>query len=136
MKGWFWPGMMAMLLWGLWGFFPKLTVRHINPGSALVFETLGGMIVALVVLVVLGFRIQTNPAGVGYALFTGVCGFLGILFYLKAVTVGRVSLVATMTALYPVVSVLLAHFVLGEPLTLKEGAGILLACLAILLMVL
>jgi len=99
--------------------------------SAVVFEVAGGMVVAFFVLLILGFRPELNPRGMGYAVLTGIVGLLGALGYLMAVKRGKVSVVVTMTALYPVISILLAHFILHETITPKEWVAIALACAAI-----
>src|SRR3989339_1412317 len=128
MNGWLLPAMCTLVLWGIWGFLPKLTTMYMNPMSAVVFEVVGGMVVAVSVLFVLGFRPELDARGVGYAALTGVVGLLGALGYLIAVKRGKVSVVVTMTALYPVISILLAHFILHETITPKEWVAIALAC--------
>jgi transporter family protein len=123
--------MCTLVLWGIWGFLPKLTTMYMNPMSAVVFEVAGGMIVAVSVLFILGFRPELDPRGMGYAVLTGIVGLLGALGYLMALKRGKVSVVVTRTALYPVISITLAHFILHEPITPKEWVAIALACAAI-----
>ncbi|RJR41130.1 MAG: hypothetical protein C4576_18560 [Desulfobacteraceae bacterium] len=131
MNGWLMPALMTLLLWGIWGFLPKLTIMYMNPASAVIYEVAGGMVVAVGVLFILGFRPEVNPRGIGYAVLTGMVGLLGALGYLMAVKRGKVSVVVTMTALYPIISIMLAHFILHETVTPKEWAAIVLACAAI-----
>jgi transporter family protein len=104
---------------------------YISPLSAVVFEVLGGMIVGACVLFFIGFRPEMDPRGVGLAMITGTLGFLGALCYLIAIRKGKVSVIVTLTALYPIVSILLAHFILHESITIKQVIGIIFACLAI-----
>lgn len=131
MNGWLLRAMCTLVLWGIWGFLPKLTTMYMNPMSAVVFEVAGGMIVAVSVLFILGFRPELDPRGMGYAVLTGIVGLLGALGYLMALKRGKVSVVVTRTALYPVISITLAHFILHEPITPKEWVAIALACAAI-----
>ena len=133
MKEWILPTFGAFILWGLWGFIPKITTRHIDPRSAIVYEVLGGILLALVVACVLNFRIETHPIGILLAISTGVLGFLGALLFLVAVSKGPVTLVATLSALYPVISITLAVFFLNETVTLKQGVGIAFALIAMIL---
>lgn len=133
MKDWILPAMGTFLFWGLWGFFPKLTVRYVSPVSAIVFEALIGVPVALVVLSAIGFKPDLHPRGVLLASLTGVLGILGALMYLTAVQRGNTSLVATFTALYPALTVLLAVLFLGERLVLRQWLGVGLALVAMLL---
>ena len=127
MREWILPTFGAFVLWGLWSFVPKITTRHISPKSAVVYEVLGGLIIAIIVLFSLGFRPDAHPKGVALAITTGVLGFLGALCFLYAVSKGPVSLVATLSALYPVIAIVLAMIFLHEPVTVKQGVGILLA---------
>lgn len=135
MKGWVFPALGTFIFWGFWGFIPKITTKYISPKSAIVYEVLGGFLVAIMVMYSMNFRPEINPKGFAMAITTGVFGFLGALCYLLAVSKGPVSLVVIVTALYPVLSILLAVIILNEPITLKQGVGILLALGAMLLIV-
>lgn len=133
MGHWFAPAALSFVCWGLWAFLPKLTTRYLDPRSALVYEVLGTMLVAVVVLFSLGGRPAVDPRGIGLAVLTGVVGVIGALGYLFAVVRGPVTLISTVTALYPVLAVLLAALILHEPVSLRQGLGILLALVAIVL---
>jgi transporter family protein len=76
--------MMALVTFGLWGFFPKLAVNYINPVSALIYQVLGGILVGFIGMLLMGFRPQTHPLGILFALLTGVTGVLGTFFYYAA----------------------------------------------------
>ena len=133
MKEWLLPASMTMICWGIWGFIPKITTRYINPLSASVFEGLGSTIFALIILFSLSFKPEIHPRGVSLAFMTGLLGMLGALFYLFAMLKGKVSVVATLVALNPVITIGLAYFFLKEPITLKEGIGMVFAFIAIVL---
>ena len=133
MKAWLLPASMTMICLGIWGFIPKITTRYINPLSASVFEGLGSAIFAIIVLFSLSFKPEIHPKGVSLAFITGILGMLGALFYLFAMPKGKVSVIATMTALNPIITIALAYFILKEPITLKEGIGIVFAFIAIVL---
>jgi transporter family protein len=133
MKGWLLPASMTLICWGIWGFIPKITTRYINPLSASVFEGLGSAIFALIVLFSLSFKPEVHPKGVSLAFITGLLGMLGALFYLFAMPRGKVSVIATIVALNPAITIALAYFFLKEPITLKEGLGMVFACVAIVL---
>ncbi|UBF25278.1 EamA family transporter [Kovacikia minuta CCNUW1] len=133
MKEWMLPTFGAFLCWGLWGFIPKITTRYLDPKSAIVFEVLGGICLAIITLFSLHFQPATHSKGVPLAMLTGMLGFLGAFCFLNAVSRGPVALVATLSALYPVVSVILAILVLGESITVRQGIGIGLAILSMML---
>lgn len=133
MKSWLVPVLGAFVFWGLWGFLPKITTRTITPMSAMIFEAVGGMLVALIALLSGGYRLELTRQGVFLALLTGIFGILGAWTYLQAVSTGKVSLVVSFTALYPILSIVLAVFFLGESLSVRQGAGIFFALLSMLL---
>ena len=135
MKSWILPTFVVFVLWGLWAFIPKITIRYIGPKSAIVYEVLGGIIVAIVVLIFLNFKLEFHLKGAMLAGLNGMLGFAGALFFLYAVSRGPISLIAVLTALYPIIAVFLAIFFLGESLTLKQGIGIVLGIGAIGLLV-
>ncbi|PIN69387.1 hypothetical protein COV93_05730 [Candidatus Woesearchaeota archaeon CG11_big_fil_rev_8_21_14_0_20_43_8] len=133
MKDWFIYSFIALLLWGLWGFFPKLAIRYISPRSAFVYECLGSVIVGIFALVLVGFRPEVKMNGMIFAILTGIAGTFGALFFLYAMARGKTSVVVTTSALYPIVTILLAFIILKEPVTFKEGIGILFALMAIVM---
>ncbi|MCO6431147.1 MAG: EamA family transporter [Deltaproteobacteria bacterium] len=129
----FWS-ILALFTFGLWGFFPKLATNYISPSSALVYEAIAGCLVGLAAFVSLGFRPEVSGPGVLYAGLAGATGLLGGLFYLIAASKGKISVVVTVTALYPVITILLAALFLKEPITIKQAAGMLMAVGAIYLL--
>lgn len=136
MRDWIVPALGTFVFWGLWGFFPKITTRFISPVSAILYEALIGVPVALIVLATLRFKPETHPTGVLLASLTGVLGILGALMFLFAVRRGPASLVASFTAVYPALTVLLAVLLLGERLVLRQWLGVGLAMVAMLLVAL
>ncbi|HEY9620062.1 MAG TPA: DMT family transporter [Crinalium sp.] len=133
MRDWILPTFGAFLCWGLWSFIPKITTRHIDPKSAIVYEVIGGILLATFILATFRTRPELNSTGIILAITTGVLGFTGAFFFLTAMSRGPVTLVATLSALYPMVSILLAVFFLQETITLRQGVGIFLALISVLL---
>ena len=133
MKSWFVPTVLTLVFFGLWGFFPKITTLYIDPKSALVYEVAGGALVGLAVLIWISFKPQMNPVGTFLAAITGIFGFVGALFFLYAISRGKASIVVTFSALYPLVVILLSRFFLDEPITFKQGIGIALALISMVL---
>lgn len=135
MNSWFLPALLTFVCWGIWAFIPKITTRYIHPMSAVIFETVGVIIAGFTVLVFVNFRPEIHPKGVGLGILTGLLGIAGALGFLFAVKSGKVSVVAMFTAMYPLVTLLLGYLILKEPITLKEGLGMLCAIAAIVLFV-
>ncbi len=134
MGGWFPSALLALVLFGFWGFFPKLAVQYIPPRSAVLFQVAGSLAVALCVLPFVGFRPETHPKGALFAALTGIAGVLGTLFYYQAAGRGRISLVVSLTALYPLITILLAAVFLREPLAPRQLLGMAFALVAIFLL--
>ncbi|MGK7873130.1 MAG: EamA family transporter [Xenococcaceae cyanobacterium] len=133
MKEWFLPTLLSILCWGGWAFLPKLSTQYISSRSAIVYQGLGGTIVALLIFFHLSHRLETHPQGAILAVIAGMLNFLGVLFYIKAVSKGSVAIISTLSALYPLVVIALALVVLQETLTLKQVLGIGFALISITL---
>ncbi len=99
----------------------------------MIYEALIGAIFGLAALTLSGFKTDSNPKGILFAGLTGVMALLGAWFYVNAAARGKISLVVTVTGLYPVITVLLSYFLLNEPLELKQMVGVLFAVVAIVL---
>lgn len=76
--------------------------------------------------------VQGDIGGILIAIFAGIVGGLGFVFYLFALKIGKVSIVSVITAGYPAVAVLLAIVLLDERLTSAEAFGVSLVILAII----
>ena len=114
--------------------FPKLAVVYLDARSALVYQTIGSLLVGLAVLFSLKLQPGFHPKGALFALLTGLAGVAGTLCFFAAAERGKISLVVSITALYPLITILLAALFLREPLTAKHLAGMACAILAILLL--
>ncbi len=134
MATWLPAALMALIGFGLWGFFSGLTVNHIDARSALIFQTLGVTFTGLIALALMHFRPATDLRGIGLAILTGMAYGLGCLFYFFAAERGKITTVVTLTALYPLITILLSWGLLKEGVNLRQALGILLAIAAIILM--
>jgi len=130
---WLTTAFIAFALFGLWGFFPKLAVSYINPASAIIYEVAGTVAVGLLAMKIVGFRPEVHPKGILYAVLTGVTGMLGTLFLFYSVKNGKVSVVVSLTALYPLITILLATIFLREPISPKQIMAMFLALIALYL---
>ncbi len=131
MKEWILPTVGTFICWGLWSFIPKITTKYIDPRSAIIFEVIGGIVLSIIVLSVTNFRLEIHPRGIALAGMAGLVGFVGALCFLFAVSRGPVSIIAPLSALYPILSVSLAIIFLNETVTIKHGLGIFFAVLAV-----
>ena len=134
MRGWLLNSLTALVCFGLWAFLPKIAVKYINPKSALIYEVLGGILVTAVVWLSIDKGIDHDLRGIVPALLTGIIGYLGMFYFLHAVNMGKVSVVASLTAVYPVVTILLAAIILKEKITSIQYIGIFFATTGVALL--
>lgn len=106
----------AMACWGLWAFLPRLATTRLNVKHAMVWEFIGGFALALPIILSVGGRLQTGGYTFLYALATGLFGLAGALCYYQAMSLnqGQTASIITIASLYPIVSLLLAWFILCE----------------------
>ena len=133
-SSWLVPALLCMAAWGVSRLFPKLATNHIDPKSALTFEVLGEVLVVAFILTSAGFsKLVFDAKGTSFALLAGIFGGAGVYWYLIAADRGNVSQLVGVTALYPVITVVLGVLVLNEPLTVKQMLGVGLAVVAVYL---
>ena len=126
---WLWLSALVLVSWGTLGLFQKLAVNHISASAALVWATAGFML--LQPLLFPGSTVfEYSTKSLGWALLNGVFTGLGFLSLMAAMRHGgKASIVEPLTALYPVLVVLLAPVLLHESIKPLHGLGI--ACAVI-----
>ena len=133
MKNWFVYSILALVCWGMWAFFPKIAVSYIHPRTAFVYEVLGGLLVGVAALVILDVDLGANVKGIVPSMLTGVAGYLGLFFFLYAVRAGSVTVTSAFTALYPVITIILAMVFLKEKIAPIQWLGVGLAIVSVAL---
>jgi transporter family protein len=138
MERWMTYSLAALLFWGLWGFLGKLASLKLGH-RPLVFYSLAGYLIVFLIAAALGWGrgiTQAGGRGALLAVATGLAsGVAYVLFYL-AIGRGEASRIVTITALYPVVSAILAVLILREPVTWAKAAGTVLAVGGLILLAL
>ncbi|EKD72447.1 MAG: hypothetical protein ACD_45C00675G0011 [uncultured bacterium] len=134
MTSWLPATLLSLLSFGLWGLFTKLAVVHIDSKSALIYQTLGVVIIGMITLNMANYKPAMDTKGLIYGILTGAAYGVGCLFYFIAASKGKIMTVVTLTALYPLITILLAYLLLKETISLKQWLGIGLALVSILLM--
>lgn len=123
--------LLALVMWGLWGFLPKVALAHqFSPLSTLLWQGISGAIATLFLFFTMS-NVQTTTSGVVSSIGAGVATFLGSIFFFYALTTGKAPVVIMITALYPLVSIFLAFLFLGETITLQNTLGILFGIVAL-----
>lgn len=134
MPNWLISSLFALFFFGLWGFFSKLALFHITARAALLLQSIGVLLISLFLVKGIELRELLHVKGANFGVLTGIAYGLGCLFYLIAADKGKLVTVVTLTALYPLVTILCSFIWLHETITLKQGFGIVLALAAILVM--
>jgi transporter family protein len=114
------------------GIFTKIATKSIDPKSALVFQAIGSVIVGLGVWVAFKDQIQWQTTGAFWR-SQPVVRYVGVTVFFYRRQSRRVTAIVTMTALYPLISILLALVILKEPFGVKQGLGVLCALAALVL---
>lgn len=133
MVQWLQYALLALLFYGLWGFFPKLATMYLSSKEIIIYEVFGIAFAALFTTLLLPGKLHWNTKGVTFAVLTGLTGMVGTFFFLQALRHGKASVVILLTSLYPMISVILALILLREALSLRQLlAGALAICSLIL----
>lgn len=133
MSAWLAWALAALAAWGVWAVMSRLLGGGLSGELSQALSTAG----FLPILAALGLSAAkqlrvASRRGLGLALLGGVVSCLGNVPYYAAVARGeRFAAVVSLTALAPLVTVLLAVWLLRERFNLMQGAGLVLAVAAI-----
>lgn len=131
---WFWFGLITLVSWGIVGLLQKLSTNHLSAEWALVWLAVGFFFLEpwLYPGKVL---FKYSARALAWALSSGCFNALGAWALLAALkSGGKASIVAPFTALYPIVVVFLAPFILHESISSLQGVGIVCALIAVVLL--
>ena len=131
---WLGFSLMAVGLWGLWGFLSKVAALELPTGAAYLLSISGHLAVVGYLAATGGLAIPWQPAGLVAALGAGICMAFGLLYFFKALAGGAAGVVVPLTSLYPLITVVLSWTLLHEGFTLRHLAGVALALAAVWLL--
>lgn len=118
---------MAAIALGLFVYFLGLGSRQGDPLSTLVGARVGSLAVLVGVAAVLRAPVSIPRSSIAAVAAVGLADVSANALFAVASTHGLLALVSVLGSLYPVVTVLLAHVLLGERLTRAQRAGVALA---------
>jgi transporter family protein len=124
----------CLLLWGVWGVLAKVAAGRMSPYDEQILFTFGSLPVAAAALWRLKGRLEMNRSGAVCGILNGIFAGLGLVAYYAAMEQGPASIVATVTALFPLLTVMLATIVLRERVNRFQLVGIATALGSILLL--
>jgi transporter family protein len=131
---WFWFAMITLMAWGIVGLLQKLATNYISAESSLIWLVAGFLL--LEPLFYPGKAVwHYSGWNLTWALLSGVLNALGAWALFAAMkSGGKASVICPLTALYPLVVVLLVPFLLHESITRLQSAGVLCALTAVVLL--
>ena len=118
---------VAAIALGLFVYFLGLGSRQGDPLSTLVGARVGSLAVLVGVAAVLRAPVSIARSSIAAVAAVGLADVSANALFAVASTHGLLALVSVLGSLYPVVTVLLAHVLLGERLTRAQRAGVALA---------
>jgi transporter family protein len=137
---WLLWSLATIVLWGAWGLVSKVASNGVDVYANQLLYTVG--LAPLMIFVAWtvhkrspGEKTEGRRKGIFWAFLTGILGGLGNLAFFQAlVKGGEASIVSPVTALFPMVTVILAVLFLKERLGRMQWAGLALAFVAIYLL--
>ena len=136
MPAWLAYSLLTILLWGAWGAVFKAASSGMDANTNQIFFTVG-LLPLMLVLFPAARRGAPGArrAGIAWAFVTGILGGAGNIAFFRALgSGGKVSVVAPATALFPIVTVILAVTFLRERISKQQIIGFALALVAIYLL--
>lgn len=128
-----------MFSWGIGNFFAKMAANRI--GNQSVFFDISIYAPVIIIFCLLFFKFdnlskifQENRNGVYLAMLAGATASIGMIGAYYLLTKEEASKMVPLTALYPIVTVILAIIFLKESITITKIAGIFFSLLAIFLL--
>lgn len=131
--------LLVIFVWGLWGFFIKVSVSRIGAYGALfwAFLTFAFFDISLAGIIFYTQKIPlTMSTGSFFAIFGAAFSVIGMFAWYFYIERTPISIAAPLTALYPAIAVILGYVILKETVTAYNLAGIILAIAAMFLLAL
>ena len=126
--------LLCAFSWAFWGILGKLSTNRGVPPTTLAFlSSCASFVVIVGFYAWQRFPVAPTAAGTLFALASGVCGAIGMLFFSMAIKRGDASIIVTLSAIYPVFTVLLSPLILEEKISLTHVVGVLLVTLGVIL---
>ena len=135
MEKWFVLGVLAVVLFGIGSFLGKLASNTDISPRVYFFEGIGTITVFTTFFLLKKSEILNGFSINYYAIGMGLCWGIGTVLFIFALENSKISLITTLTALYPAVTIILAYIFLAERLETRELIGVVLAIAAIFLIV-
>lgn len=131
MNSWILPSFLSLMLYGLWGFLGAKASQFTNAKTVFIISCTGSMIIAILMGTFASTRFELSPHGLFFGLLTGLSTGLGTFMFMNALQRGPAIPIVMITALYPMVTVLLTFLFLKQGITTKQIFGVMFSMIAI-----
>ncbi len=134
----FWLSIFGMICWGIAPIFAKLGLKDLDPSVGLIIRTLTASCFIIGFMGFKGFNVIINQCkAISFKTWIFItieallATLIGDLAYYAAIKKGSVSIVATIMASSPLVTMLLSTIVLGEDISISKVIGAVLIIIGI-----
>ncbi len=131
MEEWIILSLLTLLLWGFWGFSTKFASSYVNYSTLYVSTLVGSFLVSIYFLLTNQVSLPTNPKTLFIIILPGLIGAIAGIFFFKAISMGKGSIVIAITAAYPLLVTLLSALILKEAISPIQALGIVLSVIGI-----
>ena len=126
---------IALVFWGITGVTQKLATNRISSELSFLWFAYAMIAISLVLMVTATMHWHVRPLIFWLAVAGGTLNGLGALTSFTALeSGGKASIVISLISLYPLLTVAFAVVVLHEKLSVGQGAGVVLAIAAAILL--
>lgn len=133
--GWVIFAVIALVLWGITGVTQKLSTNSISSELSFLWFAIAMIAISTVLALTVPVQWHPSPLLFGLAVLGGTLNGLGALTSFTALeSGGKASVVISLVALYPLLTVAFAVFFLHERMTGVQAAGIVFAIGAAILL--
>jgi transporter family protein len=130
---WLWFSILVLLSWGTLGIVQKVATNLISAESALVWSVIGFLLLQPI-LYSGPSPFHYTSGSLSWALVNGVFNGLGAWTLMAAMAAGgKASLVMPITAMYPLLVVLVAPVIFHESITGLQALGVACALVSVVL---
>ena len=131
---WFWYALICVICWGGWALLSKLGSREIPPDTMQFLFTVGTLPIGLALLIARRGKLEKSARGIAYGVLNGVLsGAGGLALFAAYHTNGNTTLITATSALYPMITVVLAVLILREKFRPIQVLGLVFAAIAIVI---
>ncbi|KTD22052.1 bacterial/Archaeal transporter family protein [Legionella lansingensis] len=134
LSSWYYPSLVALFLYGAWGYWGTRASTLINPLSITFYSSLGVLISGIIALALLDFKLEFSVKGGFYGFLNGLANGIACIFFIVALRRGPAMPVVLITSMYPLITLALCMFFLKQGLTLKQCIGMIFAVVALILL--